>query len=73
MKSIGSYNLEGSSTLSRLGLEGLFDIHVLQLYSLVDRYRLGGPRRGFSLSTSVSSLITRLGVILCLHLSSLTL
>ena len=40
-------------------------------YSLVDRFQLGGSQRGFSLSSLVSSLITRLGVILCLHLSSL--
>ena len=42
-------------------------------YSLVDRFRLGGSRRGFSLSSSISSSITRLGVILYLRLSSLTL
>ena len=42
VKSIGSWNLEGSSTLSRLGLEGLFDILVLQLYSLVDHFGLEG-------------------------------
>ena len=60
----------GSSTLGKLGLKGLFDICVLQLYSLVDRYQLGGPRREFSSSTSVSSSITCLGVILCLYLSS---
>ena len=71
MKPVGSRNLEGSSTLGRLGLEGLFVIHVLQFYSLVDQFRLGGPRRGFSLSASVSFLITHLGVILYLHLSSL--
>ena len=56
---------------TRLG--GSFVICVLQLYSLVDRFRLGGSQRSFSPSFSVSSLITRLGVILCLHLSSLTL
>ena len=54
---------------NRLG--GSFVICVLQLYSLVDQFRLGGSRRGFSPSSSVSSSITRLGVILCLHLSSL--
>ena len=48
---------------------GSFVIHVLQLYSLVDRFRLGGLWRGFSLSSSVFSLITHLGVILCLHLA----
>ena len=73
MKLISSWNLEGLSILGKLGFEGLFDIHVIQLYSLVDRFRLGGPWRGFLPSTSVSSLITRLGVILYLHLSSLTL
>ena len=71
MKPIGNKNLEGSSTLGRLDLEGLFLINVLQLYSLVDQFWLGEPQRDFSLSTSVSSLITCLGVILCLHLSSL--
>ena len=60
-------------SISRLSLEGLFDIHVLQLYSLVDRFQLGGPRRGFLLSSSISSSITRLSVILCSHLSSLAL
>ena len=55
--------------LTRLG--GSFVIHVLQLYSLVDQFQLGGPQKDFSPSSSVSSLITRLGVILCLHLSSL--
>ena len=54
---------------NRLG--GSFVICVLQLYSLVDQFRLGGSRRGFSPSSSVSSSITRLGVILCLHLSSI--
>ena len=50
---------------------GSFVIHVLQLYSLVDRFRLRGLQRGFLLSSLVSSSITRLSVILCLHLSSL--
>ena len=66
--------LSGDSPLvstSRLDLEGLFYICVLQLYSLVDQFRLGGSRRGFSPSTSVSSSITCHSVILCLHLSSL--
>ena len=31
MKFIGSWGLESSSTLGRLGLEGLFDIRLLQL------------------------------------------
>ena len=30
-KSVGSKSLEGLSILGRLGLEGLFDIRVLQL------------------------------------------
>ena len=42
-------------------------------YSLEDRFRLGGSRIGFSPSSSVSSLIICLGIILCFHLSSLTL
>ena len=50
---------------------GSFVICILQLYSLVDQLRLGGSRRGFSPSSSVSSLITRLDAILCLHLCSL--
>ena len=55
----------------RLG--GSFVIRVLQLYSLVDQFQLGGSLRGFLPSFSISSLITCLGVILCLHLSSLLL
>ena len=38
MKSIGSLNLEGSSTLGRLGLEGVYDFLVLKLYSIVDQF-----------------------------------
>ena len=45
---------------------------MLQLYYLVDRLPLGGRQRGFSPSSSVSSSITRFGVILWLRLSSLT-
>ena len=71
-KSVGSWSLESLSTLSRLGLEGLLDICVLQLYSLVDRFWLGGPQRGFSPSALVFFLITHCCVILCLYLSSLT-
>ena len=71
MKPVRSRNLEGSSTLDRLSLEGLFVVHVLQLYSLVDQFQLEGLWKGFLLSTLVSSLITRLDVILCLYLSSL--
>ena len=40
-------------------------------YSLIDRFQLGGSQKGFSPSSSVPSSITRLSVILCLHLSSL--
>ena len=55
--------------LTRLG--GSFVICVLQVYSLVDQFRFEGSRIGFSLSSSISSSITHLGVILCLHLSSI--
>ena len=71
MKSVGTWNFEGSSIVGRLGLEGLLDFFVLQLYSLVDHFGLEG-REGFSPSIFVFSLIARLGVILCLHLSPLT-
>ena len=54
---------------TRLG--GSFVIRVLQLHSLVDQFRLGGLRRGFLPSSSVSFSITRLDVILCLHPSFL--
>ena len=47
MKSIGSWNLEDSGTLGRLGLEGLFDILVLQIYSLVDHFGFEGLRFSF--------------------------
>ena len=47
MKLTGSWNLEGSSTLDRLGMKGLIDIIVLQLYSLVDRFGLEGRREVF--------------------------
>ena len=33
MKPVGSWNLEGSSTLGRLGLEGLFDIRYSNLFT----------------------------------------
>ena len=75
-KSVGGRSLEGSSTRGRLGLEGFLFyfififIRVLQLYSLVDRFQLGGLQKGFLPSSSISSSITYLGVILCLHLSS---
>ena len=73
MKPVVSWNLEGLGTLGRLGLKGLFNICVLQLYSLVDQFSLGGSWKGFSPSTSVSFSIIRLSVILYLHFSSLTL
>ena len=56
-----------------LEAEESFAIRVLQLYSLVDRFQLRGSQRGFSPSSLVSSTITRLGIILYLHLSSFTL
>ena len=55
--------------LTRLG--GSFIIRVLQLYFLVDRFRLGESQRGFLPSSSITFSITHLCVILCLHLSSL--
>ena len=71
-KSVGSKILEGLSILGRLGLEGLllfmYSNFILQLIDLP----LGGQRRGFSPSSLVSSSITCLGVVLWLHLSSLT-
>ena len=72
-KSVGSMSLEGSITLDRLDLEGLllfvYSNFILQWIDLL----LGEQRKGFSLSSSVFSSITRLGVILQLHLSSLIL
>ena len=41
--------------------------------ALSKSFQLGGLRRGFSISTLISFLITRLDVILCLYLFSLTL
>ena len=58
--------MEGSSTMSRLGLKGLFDIFVLQLYSLVDHFELEGYF-GFVFDNNTSKLSH------CLHLSSLIL
>ena len=54
---------------TRLG--GSFVIRILQLYSLVAQFQLGGSQIGFSLSSLVSSSITQLSVTLFLHLSSL--
>ena len=45
--------MEGSSTLGRLGFEGLFDVLVLQLYSLVDHFGLKDYKEVFMLSTLV--------------------
>ena len=73
IKSVGSRSLDDSSTLGRLGLEGLL---IFMYFNFILQWidlPLRGQRRGFSLSSSVSSSITRLGVILWLHLSSLTL
>ena len=71
IKSVGSKSLEGSSSWGRLGLEGLllfiYSNFILQWINLP----VGGRRRGFSPSSSVISLIIRLGVILWLHFSSL--
>ena len=53
MKSVGSWNSKDSSTMGRLGLEGLFDILVLKLYSLVDHFGLDGHGEVFTPSTSV--------------------
>ena len=38
MKSVGTWNFEGSSIVGRLGLEGVYDFLVLKLYSIVDRF-----------------------------------
>ena len=54
---------------TRIGVS--FVIRVLQLILQWIDLPLGGRRRGFSLSFLISSWITRLGVILCLHPSSL--
>ena len=51
----------------------VFNYSCTLTYLLVDRFRLEGSRRGFSSSSLVSSSITRLGVIFCLHFSSFTL
>ena len=60
-KFVGSRSLEGL-------LLFVYSNFILQQIN----FPFGGWRRGFSPSSSVSSSITRLGVILCLHLSSLT-
>ena len=57
--------------MGQISLGGSFVIRVLQLTLQWINLPLGGQWRGFSPSSLVSSSITRLGVILCLHLSSL--
>ena len=47
------------------------DYSCTPTYSLVDRFRLGESRRGFSPSSSIFSSIICLSVILCLDFSSL--
>ena len=54
-------------------VQRIFYYSCTPTYSLVNRFRLRRSQRGFSPSSSISSSITRLGVILCLHLSSLAL
>ena len=66
-------SLEGLGTLGKLGLEGLLLFLYPNLLSSGLIYRLEGGGEGFSPSSLVSSSITCLGVILWLHLSSLTL
>ena len=73
MKSVGSWNLEGLSTLGRLGLEGLFDILVLLLYSLKDHFGLEVQGEVFSSSSLVFLFNNTSQCSLCLHLSSFTL
>ena len=51
--------------------EGSFWYSCTPTFSLVDQFRLWGPRKDFLPSTSVSSSITHFSVILCLYLSSL--
>ena len=46
MKFIGSWGLESSSTLGRLGLEGLFDIRLLQLIHWWNNFNLEGRGEG---------------------------
>ena len=49
MKSVGSWSLEESSTLGRLGFEGLFSTLY---YSLVDHFGLEGSEEVSTLSSS---------------------
>ena len=72
-KSFGSRSLEGLSTFGKLGLESiLLFVYFNFILQQID-LPIGGRRRGFSPSSSISYLITRLSVILWLHPSSLTL
>ena len=64
--------MEGSSTLCKLGFEGLFDILVLRLYLLVDHSAWRAAEKFLCRVLWFSSSITHLGAILFLHLSSLT-
>ena len=66
---VGARNLESLGVSGRLSLEGLYCYLFIPTDFLVDHLPLRGRQRGFSPSSSVSSSITRAGVILCLHLS----
>ena len=68
VKSVGSKSLEGSCTWGILGLECLLLFMYFNLFSSGSIYRL---EAGGEANSSVSSLITHLCVILCLHHSSL--
>ena len=72
-KSVGSRSLEGSSTLGRLGLEGLLLFMYSNFIFQWINFNFRGLQRCFSPSSLISTSITHLGIILCLHLSSLTL
>ena len=62
-KSCWSKSLDGLGTSGRLGLEGFLLTLCIPTDCLVDRLPLGGRRRGFTLRTSISSLITHLCVV----------
>ena len=68
-----SKSLEGLSTLGRLGLEGFLLFVYPNLLLSSGSITAWRAAERFSQSFSVSSLITHRCVILCLHLSSLTL
>ena len=63
--------LGGLRYIEQIRLGGSFTNPCIPTDCLVDRLPLRGRWRGFSLSSSVSSLITHRCVILCLHSSSL--